>query len=67
MKAFYIIFPNRFIAQNNLSFILLSGEEEVVYNLYEVVNRKLCLVKSGGRIERSAFVMNEEDIIRNIC
>lgn len=56
----------KFIAKYDLPFILLSDEEEIVCNLYDVLKEKTMFGKKSFGIERSTFVINEEGIITNI-
>ena len=57
---------DKFIAKYDLTFLLLSDEEELVCNLYGVLKEKTMFGKKCFGIERSTFIINEEGIITNI-
>lgn len=51
---------NKFIEKFNLPFTLLSDEEKVVCELYDVIKEKNMYGKKVLGIERSTFIINEE-------
>ena len=51
---------NKFIEKFNLPFILLSDEDKVVCNLYDVIKEKNMYGKKVLGIERSTFIIDEE-------
>ena len=51
---------NRFIEKFSLPFILLSDEEKVVCELYDVIKEKNMYGKKVLGIERSTFIIDEE-------
>ena len=51
---------NKFIEKFNLPFILLSDEDKVVCNLYDVIKEKNMYGKKVLGIERSTFILDEE-------
>ncbi|MGG7060080.1 thioredoxin-dependent thiol peroxidase [Clostridium nigeriense] len=51
---------NKFIEKFNLPFILLSDEEKVVCQLYDVIKEKNMYGKKVLGIERSTFIIDEE-------
>ena len=53
----------KFIEKFNLPFILLSDEKEEVCNLFNVIKEKNMYGKKVFGIERSTFIINEEDIL----
>ena len=54
---------NKFIEKFNLPFTLLSDEEKVVCELYDVIKEKNMYGKKVLGIERSTFIINEEGIL----
>ena len=50
---------NKFIEKFNLPFILLSDEDKVVCNLYDVIKEKNMYGKKVLGIERSTFIIDE--------
>lgn len=57
---------DKFIDKYDLPFVLLSDEEEIVCNLYDVLKEKTMFGKKVIGIERSTFIINEEGIITKI-
>lgn len=57
---------DKFIEKYDLSFLLLSDEEEIVCNLYGVLKEKTMFGKKVFGIERSTFVIDEIGVIQNI-
>ncbi|MBU6136797.1 thioredoxin-dependent thiol peroxidase [Clostridium tertium] len=51
---------NKFIEKFNLPFILLSDEDKIVCELYDVIKEKNMYGKKVLGIERSTFIINEE-------
>ena len=51
---------NKFIEKFNLPFILLSDEDKIVCNLYDVIKEKNMYGKKVLGIERSTFLIDEE-------
>ena len=51
---------NKFREKFNLPFILLSDEDKVVCNLYDVIKEKNMYGKKVLGIERSTFILDEE-------
>ncbi|MGG7144679.1 thioredoxin-dependent thiol peroxidase [Clostridium nigeriense] len=51
---------NKFIEKFNLPFILLSDEDKVVCQLYDVIKEKNMYGKKVLGIERSTFIIDEE-------
>ena len=51
---------NKFIEKFNLPFILLSDEDKIVCELYDVIKQKNMYGKKVLGIERSTFIINEE-------
>ncbi len=51
---------NKFIEKFNLPFILLSDEDKVVCNLYDVIKEKNMYGKKVLGIERSTFIIDED-------
>lgn len=56
----------KFIEKNDLNYVLLSDEDEVVCNLYGTLKEKNMFGKKCFGIERSTFIINEEGIIEKI-
>lgn len=56
---------NKFIEKFNLPFILLSDEDKIVCNLYDVIKEKNMYGKKVLGIERSTFIINEDGILIN--
>ncbi|GAB6168537.1 thioredoxin-dependent thiol peroxidase [Clostridium carnis] len=54
---------NKFITKFNLPFILLSDEEKIVCELYDVIKEKNMYGKKVLGIERSTFIINEKGIL----
>ena len=54
---------NKFIEKFNLPFLLLSDEEKVVCNLYDVIKEKNMYGKKVLGIERSTFIIDENGIL----
>ena len=54
---------NKFIEKFSLPFILLSDEEKIVCNLYDVIKEKNMYGKKVLGIERSTFIINEDGIL----
>ena len=54
---------NKFIEKFNLPFTLLSDEEKVVCELYDVIKEKNMYGKKVLGIERSTFIINEKGIL----
>ena len=54
---------NKFIEKFSLPFILLSDEEKVVCNLYDVIKEKNMYGKKVLGVERSTFIINEDGIL----
>lgn len=57
---------DKFIKKLNIPYVLLSDEDEIVCNLYEVLKEKNMYGKKRIGIERSTFVINEKGIITKI-
>lgn len=53
----------KFIEKFSLPFILLSDEEKIVCNLYDVIKEKNMYGKKVLGIERSTFIINEDGIL----
>ena len=51
---------NKFIEKFNLPFILLSDEDKIVCELYDVIKEKNMYGKKVLGIERSTFIINED-------
>ena len=51
---------NKFIEKFNLPFILLSDEDKIVCELYDVIKEKNMYCKKVLGIERSTFIINED-------
>ena len=56
---------NKFIEKFNLPFVLLSDEEKVVCQLYDVIKEKNMYGKKVLGIERSTFIIDENGILIN--
>lgn len=54
---------HKFTEKYNLPFLLLSDEEKVACNLYEVIKEKTLYGKLFMGIERSTFVIDENGIL----
>ncbi len=54
---------NKFIEKFNLPFILLSDEEKIVCELYNVIKEKNMYGKKVLGIERSTFIIDENGIL----
>lgn len=54
---------SKFIEKLNLPFILLSDEEKIVCELYDVIKEKNMYGKKVLGIERSTFIVNENGIL----
>ena len=54
---------NNFISKFNLPFLLLSDEEKVVCQLYDVIKEKTMFGKKVLGIERSTFLIDENGIL----
>ncbi|AOR24642.1 thioredoxin-dependent thiol peroxidase [Clostridium taeniosporum] len=54
---------NKFINKFNLPFILLSDEEKIVCELYDVIKEKNMFGKKVLGIERSTFLIDENGIL----
>ena len=54
---------DKFITKFNLPFLLLSDEEKIVCDLYDVINENNMYCKKVLGIERSTFIINEEGIL----
>ena len=54
---------DKFITKFNLPFLLLSDEEKIVCDLYDVIKEKNMYGKKVLGIERSTFIINEEGIL----
>ena len=54
---------NNFISKFNLPFLLLSDEEKVVCQLYDVIKEKTMFGKKVLGIERSTFIIDENGIL----
>lgn len=54
---------NNFISKFNLPFLLLSDEEKVVCELYDVIKEKNMYGKKVLGIERSTFIIDENGIL----
>lgn len=54
---------NKFIEKFNLPFILLSDEEKIVCELYNVIKEKNMYGKRVLGIERSTFIIDENGIL----
>lgn len=50
----------KFIAKNELNFLLLSDKEEVVHNLFQVMVPKKMYGKDYIGVERSTFIFDKE-------
>lgn len=51
---------NKFIQKFNLPFVLLSDEDKVICNLYDVIKEKNMYGKKVLGIERSTFIIDED-------
>ena len=56
---------NKFIEKFNLPFVLLSDEDKVVCELYDVIKEKNMYGKKVLGIERSTFIIDENGILTN--
>lgn len=56
---------NKFIEKFELPFILLSDEQKIVCNLYDVIKEKNMYGKKVLGIERSTFIIDENGILVN--
>lgn len=54
---------NKFIEKFNLPFVLLSDEEKIVCELYDVIKEKNMYGKRVLGIERSTFIIDEDGIL----
>ncbi len=54
---------NKFIEKFNLPFVLLSDEDKVVCDLYDVIKEKNMYGKKVLGIERSTFIIDENGIL----
>lgn len=54
---------NKFIEKFNLPFLLLSDEEKVICNLYDVIKEKNMYGKKVLGIERSTFIIDENGVL----
>lgn len=57
---------DKFIQKLNIPFVLLSDEDEVVCNLYQVLKEKNMYGKKKIGIERSTFIIDENGLITKI-